>query len=191
MNARWVKYGCTKCDNYSVLTLTVNFSDSKSSFQSSYITKYGVKNPAVAKEEGGSLINAALSNGGTAGPKYLIKPDKTFKKNASDYDISSAGLKAHVCLITGVDHGAPAQIGKPVHARHLSARALSLSVEQQGVYAITIFSASGKKVVSFNRHPLVKGTNTLSFATNLVDNGIYLLRVSGNGVVVDSKMVVR
>lgn len=104
LNSNWSKYGCEKCNTYKLLILSVNFSNSKSSFQG-WIDQNNATHPCVAKEDGGTEFKNALNNGNVGGPKYLIKPDKTFKKNPSSSEIDNAGgNEQHVC---GNDQQAP------------------------------------------------------------------------------------
>lgn len=103
LNKLWETYGCEKCDNYKVLVLTVNFSDSKSSFKNNFIDKYGAKSVCIPKEDGGSTFNTALKNGNYGGPTYLIRPDKSVigeswgSHHAKEQDIKNEGIKPHEC----------------------------------------------------------------------------------------------
>ncbi len=96
LNSYWAKYGCEKCDNYPLLVGIANFSDSKSTFQS-WASQNNAKCKCIPKEDGGADFNTVLNNDNWGGPKYLIYPDKTFKKEASETDIINAGIQEHVC----------------------------------------------------------------------------------------------
>jgi len=100
LNVTWAKYGCYKCNNYKLLILEVNVlrgASEKSDFQN-YINKNTVQYPAVWHGDGGTLFGTATGNGTSGNPEYLIKPDKTFKKDPSVTDINTAGGNVqHVC----------------------------------------------------------------------------------------------
>jgi len=106
MNDLWKRYGCTKCNDYELLVLIVNFDDSKSEFEENYINTLGATAPCVASTEGGSVFNDIFSKGEyVAGTKYLIAPDRTLIGNdfiptlylADETHIIAAGIKEHEC----------------------------------------------------------------------------------------------
>ena len=71
--------------------------DTKSVFENA-MEDWGVEYIAVWHQEGGIDFDAALGNGGAGNPKYLIRPDKTFKKSPTTSEINTAGdNEQHVC----------------------------------------------------------------------------------------------
>lgn len=161
MNALWAKYGCTICDAYPVLVLTVNFSDSKSSFQTNFITKYGAKSVCVPKEDGGTTFNTALKNQNYGGPTYLICPNKTVIGNvsqnisATESDIIKAGIKPHVCgsdlvaptiTITAPVSGAVLKVGSVAQIKWTATD--NVSVVSRSIYCSTNNGTNWTKVDS-------------------------------------------
>lgn len=100
----WDTYSCDKCDNYPMLAVLANFSDSKSAFQKWCDDKGGAHCAAVCKDEGGGDFNRVLKNDNWGHKQYLIKPDKTFK-SYSVTDLSDNNIKPHNC--NGSDQIAP------------------------------------------------------------------------------------
>lgn len=202
MNSLAEKYCCTKCDDYPVLILTVNFSDSKSDFQNDFISSLGVTTVCIPKEDGGSVFNQKLPNQNSAGSSYggtyfLIKPDKSFigdagatpMKFASEQDMINEGIQPHTCStpIISVNQAMPNMEDAGFAIKNFTNNDLTLSLSHGGDYSLSIFSVDGKLQNTFNRN-LLSGTHHFNLGQKGLANGLYLIKIN-NGHKVFRKKV--
>ena len=187
MNALWEKYGCTKCENYPVLVLTVNFSNNKSTFQTGFIDKYGVETPCVPKEDGGTTFNTALPNQNSSGSSYggtcfFIKPDKTFIGDAgaspmvvaSEQDIIDAGIQPHTCNTSIAQKLNSIKVNNNLIIQKLYKSGFTVKVLKDDVYSISFYSVNGKLKTTLSKR-LAIGSHQISFEKGMLANGIYLI----------------
>lgn len=201
MNALATKYCCTKCDDYPVLVLTVNFSDSKSAFQNDFITKYGVTTICVPKEDGGSDFNTVLPNQNSSGSSYggtffFIKPDKTFIGDAgaspivvaSEQDIIDAGIQPHTCNTSIAQKLNSIKVNNNLIFQKLYKSGFTVKVLKDDVYSISFYSANGKLRTTILKK-LSAGSHQISFEKGKLANGVYFVEMRNGQNITREKVV--
>lgn len=187
LNQYWAKYGCEKCDTYKLLVLSVNFSNSKSDFRS-WISQYNCTHPGVAKEEGGKEFNTILSNNNYGGPKYLIKPDKTFVKRPSSSQINSAGGNVqHVCG-TSISTDLRKKVKTNVSIINISKNSFTLKTLKNDIYSISFYSANGKLKTTLTKK-LSVGSHQISLKEGALANGVYIVEFKNSQSISRGKVV--
>ena len=182
MNNRWDTYGCDKCDNYGLLVLESNNSNTKPSFQD-YVNTHHVEYPAVASSEGGSDFNRGLGNSGSGNTEYFIKPDKSFVYIPflqTDKMIQDAGIEPHEC-------GTPIANKKSSSSPwKLSYNGTSISFEipktrKNTHVSLNLFNAQGRLIYTLVNETRKSGTNTVDLNRfQLPVKGVYLCRLEAD-----------
>ena len=189
LNATWAKYGCEKCDTYKLLVLSVNFSDSKSAFEG-WIDTYDCTHPGVAKEEGGSKFNIELDNNNYGGPKYLIKPDKTFIKSPTASEIDNAGgNKQHVCT-TAITHKSKDHSNSSISFQKITKSNFTVNVLKEDVYSISFFAANGQLKEVIPEKLLSIGSHNISWEKGKIANGVYFVEMRNGRNVTRQKVII-
>jgi hypothetical protein len=189
LNATWAKYGCEKCDTYKLLVLSVNFSDSKSAF-TSWISQQNATHPCVAKEEGGREFNIELENNNYGGPKYLIKPDKTFKKYPTTSEIDNAGGNVqHVCP-TDIIHSTKDKINSSISFQKITKSNFTVNVSKEGVYSISFYTASGQLKEVISERLLSVGSHKVNWEKGKLANGVYFVETKSGKNITRQKVIV-
>lgn len=177
LNDYWSTYGCDNCDDYDLLVLSVNFSDSKSAF-ANWISQNNCKHPGVYKGEGGTDFKNALNNGNTGGPKYLIYPDKRYKKYPSSSEILNTGIEEHECS-THIKQGIHASNSFKLSINTLHSGRLAIVVPTADTYEISTFNGAGQKVTTFITN-LLAGENIVNLNNKNVSSGMIILMVKNS-----------
>jgi hypothetical protein len=189
LNATWAKYGCEKCDSYKLLVLSVNFSDSKSSFLN-WIDQQNCTHPCVAKEEGGSQFNTNLNNQNYGGPKYLIKPDKTFKKSPTAAEIDNAGGNVqHVCP-TAITHKVKNHTKSSIIFQRITKSNFTVTVLKEVGYSFSFYTASGQLKEAIPEKPFSVGTHSITWGKGKIANGVYFVEMKNGQDITRQKLVV-
>ena len=190
LNATWAKYGCEQCDTYKLLVLSVNFSDSKSAFEG-WIDTYDCTHPGVAKEEGGSEFNINLDNDNYGGPKYLIKPDKTFKTSPTTSEIDDAGVNVqHVCP-TAITHKSKGNINSSISFQKITKSNFTVNVLKEGVYSISFYTANGQLKEIVRETFLSIGTHKINWKSSKLGNGVYFVEMRNGKNVTKQKVILK
>ncbi len=197
MNILWDKYGCTVCDKYPVLILTVNHIEDKSSFKSDFIDKYGVESPCVSKDDGGTLFDSALGNLVYSGSKYLIYPDKSIKGDmnqmvfASEADIINAGITEHSCnnSIYTISHGKNLTNLPSIITSNKSG--FIVNVVKEGVYSMHFYSFNGQIKTTITSRSLQIGNHSISWEKGALSKGIYLSKIISGTEVTRQKVIIK
>jgi len=196
MNDLWSTYGCTLCDDYPVLVLTVNNSDSKSSFQTNFIDAYGATSVCVPSEFGGTDFDQILGNNGSGGPCYLIAPDKSIKGwyeaygvyYADESTIIAEGIQPHDCPITAIDKNISNPKTGDIRLFSSSKSSLSFNVQHAGKYAISIYSPNGQLMTTIASTNFHQGTNVVNTRLN---SGFYIVQIDNGNSVDRQKLFVK
>lgn len=188
LNTTWAKYGCEKCDTYKLLVLSVNFSDSKSAF-ASWIDQQNCTHPCVAKEEGGSEFNINLDNNNYGGPKYLIKPDKTFKTSPTASEIDDAGGNVqHVCP-TDIIHKLKDNINSNISFHNITKSNFTVNVLKEGIYSISFYTANGQLKEVVPETFLSIGSHKITWKSRNLANGVYFVEMKNGPNVTRQKVI--
>ena len=187
MNKLWKTYGCTKCENYQLLVITANHEDSKSTFKKDFIDKYKVETICIPKETGGKEFDIALKNQKAGGPVYMIYPDKKFKEVAGEKDIIAAGIKPHNCqtMIKGF------QVSPIIQKSYIWIQddILNLSIEQKGIYQISLFNSNGQLLKLFPSQYFTPGTYKLNTFFQQLSPKLYVFVIESSGIKISKKII--
>ena len=189
-NDYWDKYGCDQCDDYGCLSMIVNFSDSKSAFQS-WMDQYNQTCPGVCKDEGGKdFIDAVDYNAG--GPTYMIQPDKSWARTTnygSESDITSEGIEEHVCG-THITHELNTNnISNTISFHKVTKSGFSIDVLKEGVYSVSFYTANGQLKETIAETFLSTGLHNISWKRGELANGVYFVEMKSSTNITRQKVI--
>ncbi len=163
----WDTYSCDKCDNFKLLSVLANHSDSRSAFLSWCGSM--PQCAAVSKDEGGKALTDACGNGGWGGTKFFIKPDKSFKEYSSS-DLSANGIVKHVCG-TGINTNS--RIADNVIKFKKTQEAMLVYIPFSRSCIVEITDIRGKKLSSFT----TSGTQQWYSMPKSISSGMHIISV--------------
>ncbi len=147
--------------------------------------------PAVWHQEGGKKFDSALKNGGSGNPKYLIRPDKTFKKSPTASEINNAaGNEQHDCQ-TPVTNVSNAFVDKNADLYNVNRKGFTIINREAGDVAISFYSSNGQLKKSFSISNILAGTRTFNWETAALANGIYIAHMYINNTQTTKKVVIK
>lgn len=192
-NGLWDKYGCEICENYDILIMYVNISDTKSAFQG-WIDQETLECPAVAKEEGGQeFLDSHPDVISAGGPVYMIQPDKSWAR-ATNYgaegDITSEGIEEHVCGTHITNELNKDKISINISFQKVTKNGFSADVIKDGVYSISFYSANGQLKEALSETFLSVGSHNISWERGNIANGVYFVELRNGRNVTRQKVIV-
>lgn len=189
LNEFWEIHGCNLHD------LIVLNSCGASGNVAYWANKHGCKYPSVSYENGGGELNEQLYGGGgtSNGPCFLIFPDRTFKgalpkhfynpNNETTYEeiMADANIPTNNCDPTGSkEKSSQSLVGKAhslVTIKSISENSLSMTINQEGKYRVSIFTVDGKQIISFPTEQYKKGIKEKNWDTGKISSGVYMIHI--------------
>ncbi len=186
LNTIWEKFG----ENKEGLILFQLSIDTKFSDIEPWNIKYGVKYPTVfwtdndnAGMKLGEVLITKTNNVWTGGSYFIIKPDKTFLTTVYDIDEFENKLDDFVG-ITEIEGYKYIKQNEQTVSSHKSCRVwynrstVSIEVATEGVYAIDIYSVSGRHFGNCFRGYLNKGVYSCPVGEWISQKGIMINRIT-------------
>jgi hypothetical protein len=186
LNETWTKYGCDLCDEYELLVLEVNVNrgpSSKSDLQN-YMDKNNVEYPAIWHEEGGTDLATATGNGTSGNPKYVIYPDKTYKKTGTIPSTISEHI--HTSSNNDLTKG---NLNKAISLYGLHKNGFTINVIKNGIYSISFYAANGRLKEIASEKFLSSGSHKISWKSRELANGIYFVEISNGHNITRQKVI--
>ncbi len=163
--------------------------DSKSKFENA-MDSWGVEYLAVWHQEGGKALDAALGNGGSGNPKYLIKPDKSFKKSPTASDINTAGgNEQHECSNPITNVSKPT-INQSVALHNVSKNGFAITIQENCVISLSVYSLSGQLITTFSKTQASAGIHSYNWENMKLANGVYMANIYVDNVKATQKFVI-
>ena len=168
--------------------------DTKSAFENA-MEDWGVEYIAVWHQEGGKSpagnnFNEALNNGGSGNPKYLIRPDKTFKKSPSASEINTAGgNEQHECPTPITNELKPA-VNQNVVLYNLNKSGFTINIRENCVLSLSFYSLGGQLVNTFSKTQVSSGIHTYKWENMKLAKGVYLADIYADNIKTTQKVVI-
>lgn len=156
---------------------------------------WGVEYIAVWHQDGGkspanSNFNSALRNGGSGNPKYLIKPDKSFKKSPSASEINAAGGNVqHVCNTPITNEHRNVQ-GQHIVLHNVTKKGLTVKVNKESNFALSFYSLNGQLINTVSKTKVSAGTHAFNWENMNLAKGVYLAAISSDNVKTIQRIVI-